>query len=154
MLLAVATLVARSGAADASTATAAGTRAEAPDPWPLAAALEPADLAKILAGSAPKPTIVYVGFPALFRPGHIAGATLHGPPSSPEGLADLRKWAEPLPRTTPIVVYCGCCPLTRCPNIRPAFKALSEMGFTHVRVLILPNSFGADWVEKQYPVEK
>jgi len=28
------------------------------------------------------------------------------------------------------------------------------MGFTRLRVLVLPNSFGIDWVEKGYPVEK
>jgi len=28
------------------------------------------------------------------------------------------------------------------------------MGFTRLRVLILPNNFGIDWVEKGYPVEK
>jgi hypothetical protein len=28
------------------------------------------------------------------------------------------------------------------------------MGFTHVRVLALPTSFAADWVEKGYPMQK
>jgi len=52
------------------------------------------------------------------------------------------------------VIYCGCCPLERCPNIRPAFVALRQMGFTNVRVLLLPNSFEADWAGKGLPYEK
>jgi len=28
------------------------------------------------------------------------------------------------------------------------------MGFTRLRVLILPASFAKDWVEKGYPIEK
>jgi hypothetical protein len=69
-------------------------------------------------------------------------------------VADLKTWAQPLPRSTNLVVYCGCCPMPKCPNIRPAFVALREMGFTHMRVLILPNDFNTDWTEKGYPVEK
>jgi hypothetical protein len=59
-----------------------------------------------------------------------------------------------VPRSANLVIYCGCCPFDHCPNIRPAYKALHEMGFVHVRVLVLPTSFAADWVEKGYPVEK
>jgi hypothetical protein len=25
-----------------------------------------------------------------------------------------------------IVIYCGCCPFNKCPNIRPAFTLLNE----------------------------
>lgn len=28
------------------------------------------------------------------------------------------------------------------------------MGFTNVKVLYLPDNFGADWADKVYPVEK
>jgi len=28
------------------------------------------------------------------------------------------------------------------------------MGFTHLRVLVLPQNFAADWVDKGYPVQK
>jgi hypothetical protein len=73
---------------------------------------------------------------------------------NPQGLADLRKWANALPRSSDVVVYCGCCPLAHCPNIRPAFSALQKMGFTHVRILLIPNDFAHDWVEAGYPVRK
>jgi hypothetical protein len=78
---------------------------------------------------------------------------MHGPASTPEGLADLRKWAEALPRAAAIVIYCGCCPLTQCPNVRPALGALREMGFKNVRVVALTTSFGTDWVDRGFPVE-
>ena len=123
-------------------------------PWTSADVLQPADLAATLASPEEKPTIVYVGFKALFRQGHIPGSTLHGPASSPDGLDDLKQWASSLPRDATIVIYCGCCPLVQCPNVAPAFSALRAMGFTRVRVLALTNSFGADWAEKGYPVER
>jgi hypothetical protein len=51
-------------------------------------------------------------------------------------------------------VYCGCCPLDRCPNLRPAFTALHDMGFTHLRVLLIPTNFYTDWVKPGFPFEK
>ncbi|MGC1491694.1 MAG: hypothetical protein WA798_09985, partial [Candidatus Acidiferrum sp.] len=68
--------------------------------------------------------------------------------------ADLKTWATKLPRSTNLIVYCGCCPFDHCPNIRPTYSALHEMGFTRVRVLVLPKSFAADWVEKGYAIQK
>ena len=126
------------------------------NPWTAEDAIEPSRLAGELAhtaGSA-RATILYVGFTPLFEGGHISGAVFHGTASSPQGLADLKKWAEAQPRTVNLVIYCGCCPFGYCPNIRPAFVALHGMGFTHLRVLVMPNSFATDWVDKGYPVEK
>ncbi|HET6317160.1 MAG TPA: rhodanese-like domain-containing protein [Chloroflexota bacterium] len=122
------------------------------EPWTAAEILQPAELASHL-GEAGAPAVVYVGFKALYRPGHIPGAPLQGPTSEPQGLADLQRWATPLPRTTMVVIYCGCCPVDRCPNVRPAFTTLRKMGFTNLRVLWLPTSFEADWVKKGLPLE-
>lgn len=118
--------------------------------------MQPADFAKELsaATSNTKPTIVCVGFHALYEGAHIPGASFHGAGSTAQGLDNLKDWAKPLPRNANIVLYCGCCPLAHCPNIRPAFQALHDMGFTHLRVLILPNDFNTDWIAKGYPVEK
>ena len=118
--------------------------------------VQPADLVREMAsaGADARPTVVYVGFRTLFAGGHIPGATFHGTASTAQGLADIKQWAASLPRTTNLVIYCGCCPLQRCPNVRPAFALFREMGFTRVRVLELPNNFAADWADKNYPVEK
>lgn len=125
-----------------------------PDPWTQTQAVAPAALAKELTGAATRPTVVCVGIPALYRAGHVPGASLHGPVSSPAALADLKRWAQSLPRSTNVVLYCGCCPFDECPNVRPAFTALRDMGFTHLRVLMLPTNFATDWVGKGYPVER
>jgi thiosulfate/3-mercaptopyruvate sulfurtransferase len=116
----------------------------------------PADFAREIANSTEtdKPVVVCTAPAFMYRTGHIPGAVLHGPTSSPEGLSDLRSWAQALPRSTNLVIYCGCCPLSQCPNLRPAYAALRDMGFTRLRVLILPDSFGSDWVERGYPVER
>ncbi len=71
-----------------------------------------------------------------------------------QGLADIKQWAASLPRTTNLVIYCGCCPFERCPNIRPAFALFRDMGFIRLRVLELHTSFAVDWVDKNYAVEK
>ena len=52
------------------------------------------------------------------------------------------------------MIYCGCCPLEKCPNIRVAFTALKDMGFTHLRVVLLQHDFNTDWITKGYPVAK
>ena len=123
---------------------------------PASQLVQPADLVRELASASAdaRPTIVYVGFRTLFAGGHIPGATFHGSGSTEQGLADIKKWAASLPRTTNLVIYCGCCPFERCPNIRPAFALLRDMGFTHLRVLELHTSFAADWAEKNYSIEK
>ncbi len=126
------------------------------DPWTSAQVLYAADLASELgnAKGARVPVVVYVGFRTLFEGGHVPQASFHGTASKEDGLADLKKWLATLPRSTSLVIYCGCCPFDRCPNIRPAYTALRDVGFTHVRVLVLPTSFAADWVEKGYPMQK
>jgi hypothetical protein len=43
--------------------------------------------------------------------------------------------------------------MVKCPNIRPAYRALREMGFQHVRVLNIPNNMHEDWFGKGYPAE-
>ena len=128
---------------------------EPSDPWTSAQIVQAGDFVHELGEkNETRPTVIYVGFRTLFAGGHIPGATFHGTASTEQGLAELKKWADALPRTTNLVIYCGCCPLEKCPNIRPAFAALSEMGFKKLRVLALPTSFAADWADKGYPVQK
>jgi len=125
------------------------------DPWTAAQTVTPAELAKELhAERDPAVTVIYVGVRTLYSGAHIPGATFRGPGSTDQGIADLKKFALTLPKNSNVVIYCGCCPLDRCPNLRPAFSALRDMGFARFRVLILPTSFAADWIEKGYPIEK
>ena len=118
------------------------------------ALIEPEALAGILRSSAKKPVIFQVGFRVLYEQAHIPQARYVGPGSQDEGLAELRRAAKPLPRDTAIVLYCGCCPWVKCPNMQPAYKALRGLGFSNVKLLFIEKNFGADWVAKGYPVEK
>jgi hypothetical protein len=123
-------------------------------PWTDAQTIQPADLNKELSNPKIAPLVVFVGFQHLYNAGHIQGAQYHGAGGSANGLAQIKAWAASLPRSTNLVIYCGCCPLDHCPNIRPAFTALHDLGFTKLRVLLLPTSFEADWANKGLPYDK
>ncbi len=124
------------------------------DPWNDRQLIQPRALADWLASDRPKPLILYVGFPVLYRSVHIPGAKLAGPCSKPEGIALLQSAFAAVPKDREIVLYCGCCPFQKCPNVRPAFEELRTEGFSHVHVLDIPTNFHADWVTKNFPVEK
>jgi hypothetical protein len=123
-------------------------------PWPQSAVLEPADLAAILESpSGESPTILCVAFPVLYRARHIRNAIFAGPTAKPEGIEALKKAVAGLDKDTDLVIYCGCCPMEKCPNVRPAYSLLKEMGFTRVQVLNIPTNMPTDWYAKNYPSE-
>ena len=122
---------------------------------PSSRLIGPADLVKVLESQAvEKPLVIQVGSHVLYSQAHIPGSEYIGSAASQTGLDQLRKRVEKLPRTKFIVLYCGCCPWTHCPNVKPADDALQAMGFQNVKVLYLANNFGADWVDKGYPTAK
>jgi hypothetical protein len=100
-----------------------------------------------------KPVIFQVGPNVLYRSKHIPSAVYAGPGSKPEGLALLKSAVANLPRDREIVIYCGCCPWDRCPNVAPAMDMLQQMGFTRVKALHLPDNFKINWIDKNYPIE-
>ena len=100
------------------------------------------------------PLIIQVGSHVLYSQAHIPGSEYIGPASSDSGIQQLRKRLESLTRTKLIVLYCGCCPWNRCPNVKPAYDALEAMGFRNSKVLYIADNFGADWVDKGYPTAK
>jgi rhodanese-related sulfurtransferase len=122
---------------------------------PAADLIQPADLAAQLRGDvSPQPLILQVGFRALYEQSHIRGAEFAGVSAEGEGLRALRERVAKLPRDTAIVLYCGCCPWTHCPNIGAAYQALHALGFTRLKVLYIAKNFGNDWVDQGYPVAK
>jgi hypothetical protein len=122
----------------------------AADPWTASDIVASAELAK----DVKSPLIIHVGFDVLYRAAHISGTPYAGPASKPEGLAELKKAVAGQPHDRDIVIYCGCCPMEKCPNIRPAFTALREMGFTRIRVLSLPENLKTDWIDHGYPTDR
>lgn len=121
---------------------------------PASMLLQAEDLSRLLRKPpAEKPLILQVGSRMLFDEAHIPGSEYAGPGMEDAGAQLLRNRVAKLPRKTFIVLYCGCCPWNRCPNVGPAYNLLVGMGFTHVEVLYLPNNLGADWAGKGFPVE-
>jgi thiosulfate/3-mercaptopyruvate sulfurtransferase len=114
------------------------------------ALIQPADMASHLSA---KPAIFHVGPSVLYRSKHIPESVYGGFASRPDGLEGLKAAVAKLPRDREIVIYCGCCPWDRCPNIKPAMALLQEMGFTNVKALHLADSFKTDWIDQGYPVE-
>jgi rhodanese-related sulfurtransferase len=122
---------------------------------PQADLIQPAELRRLLMNAEPdKPLVLQVGSRVLFEQAHIAGAEFVGAGSQPEGLEQLKRRVTALPRSTFIVLYCGCCPWGHCPNIAPALRSLRSLGFTRAKALYIPDNFGTDWANKGYPIER
>jgi hypothetical protein len=127
-------------------------QSRAANPWNASQVIQPATLAKELARPAGRDLkILQVGFRTLYEQGHIPGALYCGPASRQRGIARLKRCLARIPKTADIVLYCGCCPWQECPNIRPAFKTLKAMGYTHVEVVEIKQNFGHDWKARSYP---
>ena len=107
---------------------------------------------QLTAVKAGKIVLIQVGFLVMYKMGHIPGSQYAGPACKPDGIATLKKLVSKLPRNQEIVIYCGCCPWTDCPNVRPAFQFLKEMGFTKLKVLDIPDRLGSDWTAKGFPI--
>ncbi len=131
------------------------SRTSPPDPWQANDLLKPEELAKSLSETTgEKPLLLYVGYSLPFQGGHIAETKFIGPAAKPEGVQALIREVQDLSRERTVVLYCGCCPWKQCPNIRPAFRAVQELGFKNLKVLCLPNKFQQDWTAKGFPTEK
>jgi len=117
--------------------------------------ISPTDLVAILKKPAsPQPLIIQVGFKSMFDQAHIPGSEYMGPGANSTGLGLLRQRLATLKKDAFIVLYCGCCPLDDCPNVKPAEALVTSMGFTNTKMLLIPQNFGADWVAKGYPTQK
>ena len=115
------------------------------------ALIQAQELASILQAGKAKPIILNVGPRMLYNQAHIPGAEYIGAGSEPQAREALRARVKSLPKKQAIVLYCGCCPWSHCPNVHPAYKELFELGYTNVKVLYIANNFGADWVSRGYP---
>ena len=120
------------------------------EPWPRDDLVQPEQVAKDLN----TPLLIHIGFPVLYRSAHITGSVFAGPGSKDAGIADLKKAVARQPRTREIVLCCGCCPFDKCPNIRPAFAALHEIGFIHVKAMAMATNLKTDWIDKGYQTDK
>lgn len=124
----------------------------AAEPWTAKELMAPAALAERLK-KGEKPVMLYVGPAYLWRVKHITHSQNAGMASKPEGMESLKQILKDKSKDTEIIVYCGCCPMNVCPNIRPAMQWIKQAGFTKVKLLELPTRLADDWVAKGYPAE-
>ncbi len=117
------------------------------------ALIQPKEMASQLDSKSVHAAVFHTGPNVLYRSKHIPGSVYAGPGSNAAGLAMLKQEAGKLPRDREIVIYCGCCPWDRCPNVQPAMDVLKGMGFTKVKALYLATGFKVDWIDKGYAVE-
>jgi hypothetical protein len=120
--------------------------------WPF---LAPSELAARLGEvGAGKLVVLYIGPEILFRRARIPGAQNLGEAGSAAGIAALQAALVRVPAATELVVYCGCCAVRNCPNVRPASAAIRAAHRQNARLLDLPTRLQDDWTDKGYPVER
>jgi hypothetical protein len=134
-------------------ATGTAVHAQAPgklEIWKKNQVIEPAALMAIIKNpKAAKPPIYNIGFV-----NNIPGAVTIGAANTAKGLTSLKNAVKGLPKNKTVVIYCGCCPFEHCPNVRPAYTLLKDLGYTNTRILNLPTSLKANWIDKGYPLAK
>jgi thiosulfate/3-mercaptopyruvate sulfurtransferase len=122
---------------------------------PTAALVQPGDFAATLnAPAAPRPLILQVGFRKAYAQAHIPGSEYVGAANEEDGVKALQQRVAKLPKDSAIVIYCGCCPWKKCPNIAAAYDALHDMGFKNVKVIYFADDFGTNWVDQGFPTAK
>lgn len=90
--------------------------------------------------------ILSVGFDDV-----ISGSTYIGAARDKASIEKLKAALKGVSKDKEVVIYCGCCPFDRCPNVRPAFETLKELGFKNAKLLNIPDNIKVDWLDKGYP---
>jgi hypothetical protein len=122
-------------------------KAQNPENWTKDQLIQPSELARILQDNKDIPVIFSVG------PGaYVPHSTDIGMVKEKENLDKLKAQLKNLKKDQRIVVYCGCCPFDRCPNVRPAIQLLKDMKFTNYALLNLEHNIKIDWINQGYPV--
>ena len=122
-------------------------------PWKDSDIVQPKDLAARITAKENKALIIHVGFTLHYKQKHIPGAIYAGPGNKPEGLEKLKSAVANIPKDREIILYCGCCPWEKCPNMKPSFAQLHDAGFRNVKAVVIEQNFGTNWVDLGYPVE-
>lgn len=81
----------------------------------------------------------------------IRGSVDIGPAQERSNIKKLKNYLKNVSKDKEVVIYCGCCPFDKCPNIRPAFKELKDMGFKNPKLLNIHKNIKVDWIDKDYP---
>lgn len=118
------------------------------EPWTQEQLLDPRDLAlTINTPQSHQPIVLSVGPAAIIKNSIDIGST-----REKENLDKLKQQLKDISKEETIVLYCGCCPFDKCPNIRPAFELLNQMQFKNHKLLDLPHNIKMDWIDHGFPV--
>jgi len=120
--------------------------AQNPVNWTNDQLMQPSQLSAEIKSNKKIPLIFSVGPGAI-----IPNSKDIGMVKDPKNLQKFKEQLSGIPKDTPIVVYCGCCPYEHCPNVRPAIQTLKDMHFTNYKLLDLPHNIKTDWIDKGYP---
>ncbi|MCW3161475.1 rhodanese-like domain-containing protein [Chryseobacterium oryctis] len=117
--------------------------------WKPSQLMETKTLASLIEkNQAKKMLILSIGPDAV-----IKGSVNIGPTNDKGNVEKLKSYLKNVKKDKEVVIYCGCCPFSRCPNIRPAFKTLMSLGYKNAKLLNVPNNIKTDWIDKDYPTE-
>lgn len=116
--------------------------------WTSDQLVEPSELSATITANKNIPVIFSVGPGAIIPHSKDIGMV-----KDAENMKKFKDELANLPKDTQIVIYCGCCPFERCPNVRPAIQLLKDMKFTNYKLLDLPNNIKIDWINKGYPTQ-
>ncbi len=124
--------------------------AQQAEPWTSDQLMEPVDLATTINDpKRPQPHVISVGPGAV-----IKGSRDIGPAGEKANLEKLENHLNTLQRDADIVIYCGCCPFNKCPNIRPAFTLMNKMRFRNHNLLNIAQNVKTNWLDQGYPVNE
>jgi len=118
------------------------------EPWGISQLLEPKLLSYKIESGKDLPKIVSIG------PGVVIKNSIGiGECRYKENIEKLKSLVSSYSKDDEIVIYCGCCPFENCPNIRPAFTLMNELGFKNHKLLNIKNNIKADWIDMGYQTE-
>jgi thiosulfate/3-mercaptopyruvate sulfurtransferase len=121
-----------------------------PVTWTVEQLVSPEALAeRINANKAPLPLVISVGPSAL-----IKGSVDAGEAHEKASISQLKSILAKEPKNREVIIYCGCCPFAKCPNVRPALALLKDLKFSDAKLLNLEKNIKTDWIDKGYPVNE
>lgn len=120
------------------------------EPWTASQLMPTKELADIINNpKVEKPLIINIGPQAV-----IKGSVDVGPGKEKDNIKKLEKMLSKEDKNREVVLYCGCCPFDKCPNIRPAFSLIKEKGFAKAKLLDVPKNIKTNWIDPGYPVNE
>lgn len=119
-------------------------------PWTNEQEMQPADLAAIIASDKAADVLIINAGPV----DNIKGAVKVDALTKEENIQKLEVVLKDVSKDKEIVIYCGCCPMNVCPNIRPAYSFLADNGFQNFKILDVKQNIGTDWIGKGYPTDE